>query len=186
MFGFGKNAKKKRLMDAARISVELIIEGSGSSGLTILSGTSGEGGIKFGDSGDNDVGRIVYDHSADDMLFLTSGTTQFTIKSDGRGLSQFTAKAWINFNGSSTVAIRDSHNVSSITDDGTGLYRVNFSNNLANANYSATSMSKDSRVVSFGDAIAVPTTALFQIRVQKSWDAAETDNDIICLQVFGD
>ena len=59
------------------------------------------------------------------------------IKKDGRGLSQFTAKAWVHFNGSSTVAIRDSHNVSSITDLGTGQYLVNFSNNLANGNFSA-------------------------------------------------
>ena len=64
-------------------SDELVIEGSGSSGMTILSGTSSEGGIKFGDSGDNDAGRIVYDHSSDDMLFLTSGTTHMTVKSDG-------------------------------------------------------------------------------------------------------
>ena len=53
-----------------------------------------------------------------------------------RGLSQFTAKAWCNFNGTGTVAIRDSHNVSSISDNGTGNYGVNFSNNIANTNYS--------------------------------------------------
>ena len=39
--------------------------------------------IKFGDSGDNDAGRIVYDHSSDSMFFLTSGNTQMTI--DGNG-----------------------------------------------------------------------------------------------------
>ena len=63
---------------------------------------------------------------------------QFSMTSDGRGLSQFTAKAWVNFNGTGTVAIRDSHNVSSITDNGTGDYTVNFSNNMANVNYSTT------------------------------------------------
>ena len=36
------------------------------------------------------------------------------------------AKAWVNFNGSGTVAIRGSYNVSSITDNGTGNYTVNF------------------------------------------------------------
>ena len=45
------------------------------------------------------------------------------------------AKAWVNFNGTGTVAIRGSFNVSSITDDGTGLYTVNFTNALADANY---------------------------------------------------
>jgi len=43
--------------------------------------------------------------------------------------------AWVNFNGTNTVAIRDSENVSSITDSSTGRYYVNFSTNMANTNY---------------------------------------------------
>lgn len=46
------------------------------------------------------------------------------------------AKAWVNFNGTGTVAIRASFNVSSITDNGTGNYTVNFTTALADANYS--------------------------------------------------
>jgi hypothetical protein len=46
------------------------------------------------------------------------------------------AKAWVNFNGTGTVAIRDSFNVSSITDNGTGEYTVNFTTAMPNANYS--------------------------------------------------
>jgi hypothetical protein len=46
------------------------------------------------------------------------------------------AKAWVNFNGTGTVAIRASYNVSSITDNGTGDYTINFTNALADANYS--------------------------------------------------
>jgi hypothetical protein len=46
------------------------------------------------------------------------------------------AKAWVNFNGTGTVAIRDSFNVSSITDNGTGNYTVNFTTAMPNANYS--------------------------------------------------
>jgi hypothetical protein len=45
------------------------------------------------------------------------------------------AKAWVNFNGTGTVAIRASYNVSSITDNGTGDYIVNFTNAFADANY---------------------------------------------------
>lgn len=44
-------------------------------------------------------------------------------------------KAWVNFNGTGTVAIRASFNVSSITDNGTGDYTVNFATALADANY---------------------------------------------------
>lgn len=48
------------------------------------------------------------------------------------------AKAWVNFNGTGVVAIRASFNVSSITDNGTGNYTVNFTTALADANYAAT------------------------------------------------
>ena len=44
-------------------------------------------------------------------------------------------KAWVNFNGTGTVAIRASYNVSSITDNGTGDYTVNFTTALPDANY---------------------------------------------------
>lgn len=47
-----------------------------------------------------------------------------------------TAKAWVNFNGTGTVTIRASFNVSSITDNGVGIYTVNFTNALADTNYS--------------------------------------------------
>ena len=47
------------------------------------------------------------------------------------------ARAWVNFNGTGTVAIRASYNVSSITDNGTGDYTVNFTNALPDANYCA-------------------------------------------------
>jgi hypothetical protein len=43
--------------------------------------------------------------------------------------------AWVNFNGTGTVAIRDSENVSSITDVGVGIYDTNFAVALANTNY---------------------------------------------------
>ena len=45
-------------------------------------------------------------------------------------------KAWVNFNGSGTVAIRASYNVSSIVDNGTGLYTVNFTTAMPDTNYS--------------------------------------------------
>jgi hypothetical protein len=44
-------------------------------------------------------------------------------------------KAWVNFNGTSTVAIRASYNVSSITDNGVGRFRINMTTALADSNY---------------------------------------------------
>ena len=46
-----------------------------------------------------------------------------------------TAKAWVNFNGTGTVAIRRAFNVASITDNGTGNYTLNFTTAMTDANY---------------------------------------------------
>ena len=51
------------------------------------------------------------------------------------------AKAWVNFNGTGTVAIRDSFNVSSITDNAVGDYTVNFSTDMSSVDYCPVSMS---------------------------------------------
>jgi len=48
------------------------------------------------------------------------------------------AAAWCNFNGTGTVAIRDSNNVTSLADRGTGLYTLNYTSNMANSSYSST------------------------------------------------
>ena len=51
------------------------------------------------------------------------------------GAKVFFPRAWVNFNGQSTVSIRDSGNVSSITDLGTGTFRINFTSPYSNASY---------------------------------------------------
>lgn len=63
------------------------------------------------------------------------------------------AKAWVNFNGTGTVAIRRAFNVSSITDNGTGDYTVNFTNAMSDANYSAVA-TVSSNVITSGSTIA--------------------------------
>ena len=50
----------------------------------------------------------------------------------------YSCRAWVNFNGTGTVTIRDSGNVSSITDNGTGDYTVNFTTAMPDANYACT------------------------------------------------
>jgi hypothetical protein len=62
---------------------------------------------------------------------LSKGTVSTSTANCIRG----SAKAWVNFNGQGTVSIRGSFNVSSITDAGTGLYRVSFTTAMPNANY---------------------------------------------------
>ena len=63
---------------------QLAIENSSNAGLSILSGTSGEGAVYFGDSGDNDIGRIRYNHSGNSMDFKTNASVAMTIDSSGK------------------------------------------------------------------------------------------------------
>jgi hypothetical protein len=74
-------------------------------------------------------------------LVVNSTATGVSIGTAGYLSSQL-AKAWVNFNGTGTVAIRDSYNVSSITDISTGEYYVNFSTALNNTNYCAVGSSR--------------------------------------------
>ena len=53
----------------------------------------------------------------------------------GSSVIGYGVRAWVNFNGSGTVAIRDQGNVSSITDHGTGQYTLNFATALPDTNY---------------------------------------------------
>lgn len=72
-----------------------------------------------------------------------AGTLTIGTLSDGTNSASATdaikgsARAWVNFNGVTTATIRASYNVSSVTRNGTGDYTVNFTNALADANYSA-------------------------------------------------
>ena len=82
-------------------------------------------------SGDNSK-HIVMNSSAD-------GVEMGTLKETNNRI----AKAWVNFNGTGTVAIRGSYNISSITDNGTGYYSINFSTNMTDVNYSAVGMAHE-------------------------------------------
>jgi len=73
-------------------------------------------------------------------------------------------KAWVNFNGTGTPAIRSSFNVSSITDNGTGDYTINFTTAMADANYafagSGVNEAINTNVVTSNPTTARTTTAL--------------------------
>jgi hypothetical protein len=66
-----------------------------------------------------------------------AGTVVADAWKNGDGTENYKCRAWVNFNGTGTVAIRASGNVSSITDNGTGNFTVNFGNAMPDANYSA-------------------------------------------------
>ena len=92
------------------------------------------------------------------------------------------ALAWVNFNGTGTVAIRGSFNVSSITDNGTGDYTVNFTNALADANYSLV------MTTNFGASNAftstAPSTTAARVNSTNSTTGVATDLAWIGVSIF--
>lgn len=87
---------------------------------------------------DSQTGDITTGGAQVNRLIITpSGDLQFN-SGYGSVATAYGCRAWVNFNGTGTVAIRDSGNVSSITDNGTGQYYVNFSNSMTDTNYAAT------------------------------------------------
>jgi len=98
------------------------------------------------------------------------------------------ALAWVNFNGTGTVAIRSSYNVSSITDNATGDYTVNFTNALSDANYCSQGTAQygsasNPAIVSIKTATTPTTTAINFIVCN---DANTTfDSSIVNILVFG-
>ena len=111
---------------------------------------------------------------------------QLKITKDGRGLSQFTAKAWINFDGTGTIAIRDSHNVSSIVDNNVGQYTTNWSNAMANGSYSCVaSCPTNNTGGSVGGCYATATTsASHEFRICST--QASGDQNRVYVIAFGD
>ena len=109
------------------------------------------------------------------------------------------AKAWVNFNGTtSPPTIRSSYNVSSITKHATGQYTVNFATQLSDANYSisasiiGTTTQSDGAVAPYnasivGNLLNPPTTSGFRFQVGKSQtvDPLGFDVNSISTQVFG-
>ena len=106
------------------------------------------------------------------------------------------AKAWVNFNGTGTVAINGSFNVSSITDNGTGDYTVNFTTAMPNANYTITGMCQSDANTGFpyntyeglvsiakGRTSALATTGA-RITTMYVNGPSYVDATIVCVSVF--
>ena len=96
-------------------------------------------------------------------------------------------RAWVNFNGTGTVAIRGSGNVSSITDNGTGNYTVNFTTAMPDANYSAQcsagSGASGSAYIYNTFYTAAPTASAFRF-LTVSFSGSDTDYAYVMASVF--
>ena len=98
-------------------------------------------------------------------------------------------RAWVNFNGTGTVAIRAQFNVSSITDNGTGDYTVNSTTALADANYATQFTVRNDAITAYGwvtgiQSATAPTTTAVRLVVYRAHDGAARDTDIACVSIF--
>jgi uncharacterized protein (AIM24 family) len=125
-------------------------------------------------------GVITLQNNGTAALSVDSGNLQFN-SGYGSVATAYGCRAWVNFNGTGTVAIRASGNVSSITDNGTGDYTVNFTTAMPDTNYSAEvscnemSSTNNARVAQLeGDGSSVTTTS---VRVVCVVGGTATHND---------
>ena len=125
----------------------------------------------------------------------TSFNTPVVFQTSGGTENGTLCRAWVNFNGTGTVAIRADFNVNSITDNTTGDYTVNFSNALADANYSpivitSPSTASTARLFSMvftnssGTSSVTPSSSSFRWSTFNNVTSANYDPDYACVAVF--
>jgi hypothetical protein len=144
-------------------------------------------------SGDTDTG--IFFSAADTIDFTEGGVAvgQFDSSANfkfnsgyGSVATAYGCRAWVNFNGTGTVAIRGSGNVSSITDNNTGDYTVNFTTAMPDGNYTV-----GASVTSYG---FVPSTSLCPeansefpttgVRFLTLTNAGQVDRPVVNLAIF--
>jgi hypothetical protein len=105
------------------------------------------------------------------------------------GVEVYTAKAWVNFDGTGTVAERGSGNVTDITDNGTGDYTVNFTTAMTDANYCVvatagnTGMTGAANYARDAAAVAVDSSSARVISFTSS-DNTTTDVNTVNVAIF--
>jgi hypothetical protein len=139
----------------------------------------------------------MYLPAANTLGFATNSTQVAKIDSSGvlsfnSGFGSVAAaygcRAWVNFNGTGTVAIRASANVSSITDNGTGDYTVNFTTAMTDANYSV-NMTASITATAIAPSVAnvltttTPTASLVRMVVDRN-GIGPSDSTYVNVAVF--
>ena len=128
------------------------------------------------------------------MSTLTVGTIQSNTtsppavtNSGGTEIGTF-CRAWVNFNGTGTVAIRAAFNVSSVTDGGVGIYTINFTDAFADVNYSSSVLAGTAGSTLTGDignlAATAPTSSALRITTRNTATGSPVDATYINVNVF--
>lgn len=123
-----------------------------------------------------------------------AGTVAFDTIEDGGGEQQSVDRlihgicyAWVNFNGTGTIAIRDSYNVTSLTDDGTGTYQVNLTTAIPNVNAAVVAGAQAGTTSASGNRTAMPAmidTSTIRITCYSLASPAFTDGEYMQCAVF--
>ena len=127
------------------------------------------------------------------MILDNAGALSVTGTLGVGGYSAYVCRAWVNFNGTGTVAINGSQNVSSITDNGTGDYTVNFTVSMANALYTAVGScsAQANSYAAFvtmnrnnGGAYVAPTAAAQRLNTLDHQSYAAADNQNVSVAII--
>ena len=117
---------------------------------------------------------------------LTLGSS--TLATPTGSAPSYTCRAWVNFNGTGTVAIRASGNVTSITDNGTGDYIVNFTTAMPDANYATQIGVNDMSWGGYGTVINTSETLTNRVRIYTFRGSDNTSNrqdtDLCSVAIF--
>jgi len=121
---------------------------------------------------------------------LTGNADSATKLSTASGSApSYSARAWVNFNGTGTVAINASGNVSSVTDNAVGKYTINFATAMSDANYSIGAWARNPTTTEWNitvgsfNSISAPSASALPIWCRDHGTTA-TDGSIVAVQVF--
>jgi hypothetical protein len=154
------------------------LNASTSSGLVQTADTSGE--INLQSNGTTVLGVTSTGTSVTGTQSV-SGNLSFN-SGYGSSAVAYGCRAWVNFNGTGTVAIRGSGNVSSITDVNTGYYTVNFTTAMPDTNYSAVGSVFDNGVACFAS-FATSSVNVYTRLIQGASGPVD-DYSIVSVSIF--
>ena len=129
--------------------------------------------------------QIVNNSVTNDKLSLSANASNVMTALNASGSAPiYAARAWVNFNGTGTVAIRASGNVSSITDGGTGDYTVNFTTAMPDANYVVNTTTQNNRCSGVAHGATLPTVSAVRSITFITNTLANSDDAYIFVSIF--
>ena len=152
--------------------------------ITLSGNASGTGTLTIASPNTNSDRTLTLPDSTGTIATAESTLAQFNASGSA---PVYACRAWVNFNGQGTVAIRASGNVSSITDNGTGDYTVNFTTAMPDTSYAFCDGlyggSSDTQIGAAESSLTARTTSLFRIYTGNG-TATKTDFPAVMLSVF--